>query len=159
MLNFSHKRRLFITHFPILLSAGSALAGCSDQKPTASTLLNAIVDTLIPRDDSPGALDLGLDQKLLQLINRNPERHANLNVFAGRINEISIAQVQTGFTKLSSSKREAMLTTILDEPGQSTNKRALLKLRGYILGWYYRSETGHRSLGYTAPNKYQVTHK
>ena len=156
MTTYSAKRRLFLSRLALTLSSASMVAGCAQAPVSEEQTWRSIVDTIIPRDEHPGALDLDLDAALLKMMNLNPNKFSHVSSLPANLDRLTKLSHSAQFAQLPLPEREQTLLTILYD-GSVTNKRALLVVRAYILQWYYRSETGHKSIGYLPPNKYRVT--
>lgn len=109
-----------------------------------------MADTIIPRDEHPGALDLQLDLQLQQLREASPSSYAYLTALEAYIHNQALTTHQQPFDALEISQREALLLHLLEQPRHAQH-RGLQRLRSLLLRWYYSSAAGHTSLAYTAP--------
>ncbi len=146
-------RRLF------MLGGGAALvspflAACNpNSRKAPPSLMSSICDTILPADEHPGALDLGIDQQLTELKNAGSTRFDFLSNAIEFIDNQAKRRYQTSFTELDIDEREKLILELLQN-APSAQRHQLINLRTEILRRYYRTETGHQSLGYQAPNVY-----
>jgi gluconate 2-dehydrogenase gamma chain len=75
-------------------------------------LLSAVADTIIPKTDTPGALDARVPAKFDALLHNwaAPQRRVELAGALDQINAVALAQEKKVFAALSPAKREALLT-------------------------------------------------
>jgi hypothetical protein len=76
-------------------------------------LLSAVVDTVIPQTDTPGALAAKVPAKFDSLLINwaSPARRTELVGALDEIEKLALAQEKVGFAALSSDKRQTLLTT------------------------------------------------
>lgn len=76
------------------------------------TLLTAVADTMIPKTDTPGALDAKVPAKFDALLLgwASPQRRIELAGALAAIDAAALAQEKRGFAALSPEKRNALLT-------------------------------------------------
>jgi hypothetical protein len=139
----------------LVVSSPVLVAGCSGQQKSTLAL---ILDTLLPADEYPGALELGYEHRLSQQINTDSAKFGYLSGFAEQIDVASKRHHKKAFSALSVEQREALLEQILETGAQMT-QRNLIRLRSLIFRWYYGSAQGQRSLGYLAPATYPARAK
>ena len=151
-----------LTRRKILLGAagGSVLglgswAWLSGRKPASpDDLIASVVDTIVPRDETPGALDLGLDLELIERLENNSKSRERVNNLLTVISEAAIQAHRRPFTRLSQLDRESVLMSILEGENTAPGYVDMHRLRTTIFTWYYRSREVQSSLGYTQPNRY-----
>lgn len=80
--------------------------------PARMALLTAVADTMIPKTDTPGALDAKVPAKFDALLLNwaSPSRKVELVGALAKIDAAAIAQEKKGFAALSPEKRLALLT-------------------------------------------------
>ena len=97
--------------------SGASLAQTADKKPaylnaTDFALLSAVAETIIPRTDTPGAIDArvpaGFDALLAEWA--SPQRRDSLAQILRDIDAYARAQEGTGFAHLSSVRQKRLLT-------------------------------------------------
>jgi len=128
-------------HFPIAFS------------PDESRMLAAVVDTLIPRTDTPGAIDVGVMTFILFMVNRGmlaPERRIFHDGLRAMMRDSQTLH-SGGFSAASVAQREAYLGALdarLNSPAASYLKNPSLAFlatvkRLTVIG-FFTSETGAR---------------
>lgn len=154
-------RRAFLGLFGLTGGLVAALAGTSWlQTPTqskdntrASTehdTLTALVDSMVPADDTPGALDVGIHNTLIKNAAADPVWQARLDKLANQANEKANSYFQTQFTQLSKANRETVLSMLFSHTHIKDQKVLLenLYFKQEVLSLYYNSDTGQQVIGY-----------
>jgi len=132
------------------------LSACREAAPVLN-LPDSLVDTIIPRDDYAGAIDLGLNNTLRAWLNEKPRRTDRFNILLEAINRRAQTQHQRPFNTLSIDHRETLLTDIMDRKSAGNNsdllrtRSTLLHIRRQIMNEYYGSLEGQRSIDYQLP--------
>ncbi len=130
------------------------LAACApNNRQGPQTLMSSICDTILPADEHPGALDLGIDQQLIDVVNSGRTRFDFISSTITFIDNRAKQQHHRSFTELDIDERERLVLELLQN-APSAQRRQQMNLRAEVLRRYYRTETGHHSLGYRAPNSY-----
>ena len=90
---------------PVRSGAGKALT------PAQFKLCSAIADTIVPRTETPGAVDVGVPKLLDGLLRdwASPERRAALVGALDRIDAAARTQARKGFAELPPTERAALL--------------------------------------------------
>lgn len=159
------KRRLF------LISTGTVVTACFwlFNKATNNTdlanpglqvtedlaTLKSVVDTLIPKTDTLGALELGLDQKLVGIVQSNPNEFDLVSGLLASLASLSLSQHQRTFDELDIDQREGLLNQLLARDfADAKARQAMQKLRTTLLSWYYQSREGAAGINYVLPGHY-----
>lgn len=114
-------RREMLGRMAFLLGAaalpGEALAAPAPRarpflNPARMRLLSAVADTMIPKTDTPGALDAKVPAKFDALLLNwaAPARRVELVGALSKIDALALAQEKAGFAALTPEKRTALLT-------------------------------------------------
>lgn len=138
----------------VLAVGGSINYLYSLQPKPEMTILQAIIDTIIPADEQPGALETGIEAKLVQFAGAHPEWEVNIPRMVEQSNALAIKAHKQTFNLLDLSQREQLLGSVLKGKGQLQLFIDLTLVRNQILRWYYASPTGHATLDYLAPSTY-----
>lgn len=149
---------------PIEALAAPARKGAAKRflSPAQFQLLSAIVDTLIPATDTPGAVATGVPKQIDALLLNwaSAERRVELNKAMAAIDKLALSNVKMGFTALTPAKRKELLLgydkeAVKPDPKPSkplTGLAALLgggsapinpgyvKLKELVIALYYNSE-------------------
>ena len=148
---FSLQRRLlFGVGFGLL---GTQLQGCKPLKQNWTTQ-QAILDTILPEDEFPGALDLGYDAKLTEWTKINKRYITRFDSLFAYVEQFAKSNYSKPFNALDADQREELLFRMSQDSEIQTPRHMLSMLRHLILGWYYSSESGHDSLNYLPPYRY-----
>lgn len=75
-------------------------------------LLAAVADTIVPRTDTPGAVDVGVPKAVDGLLRlwASPERRAELIGALDTIDKLAVDQDKQGFARLTPARRHAVLS-------------------------------------------------
>ncbi|MEE9447666.1 MAG: gluconate 2-dehydrogenase subunit 3 family protein [Arenicellales bacterium] len=153
-------RRQFLLGSAVVIGATWAYRQFPRDKPAPlSPILNTavqITDTLIPADQSAGALDIGLDKRMLARLEDDLAWREMIYRLGDAVNKQAWQDHKQLLFALNIDQREALLTTLLnDERSENTQTHDdLLRLRSTMMVWYYRAPAGHQSLQYTLPAHY-----
>jgi hypothetical protein len=128
-------RREALVTIAALAAGSSAHAQTSFLTQSEVDWLKALVDTIIPRTDTPGASDAGVPAFIDRRLAANP---ALTEIFRSGMKSVdSDAQARFGaaFPALSAEQQIALLTSRQDEP-------FFTALKGLTIDGYYTSEAG-----------------
>lgn len=109
-------------------------------------LTGALAELIIPRTDTPGALDVGAHRTIDHLLSvcALPPAQAAFRAGLARIDAVSQAKEGKRFTALKPARQEALLRA-LDAgaaPFTADDGRFFRQLKGYVAFAYYTSEAG-----------------
>lgn len=81
---------------------------------TDKEFIDALVDTIIPKTDSPSASEVGTTEFLVSVINQCTEQRDKFNFYRGldQIHESSIKQFQKKFDELDFEKKQAVVNDL-----------------------------------------------
>lgn len=151
-------RRAFFGKLAGLVTGMVSLAACSREEEaeaavTDRKLLNAFVDTIVPKDQYAGAVEAGVPAQLLERFSKKPEAEKKAQLMLKAINELSRGKFQIPFDQCALEQREMIVDIISksrDEKYKSA-KTTIFRLRSRIIKAFYSSSTGWEILAYTAP--------
>ena len=153
------RRRLTLGAGALLVGSGIVLPAYFKAKPNSdkvhATVVNfstALVDTLVPADDSAGALDIGLHLRLLERTAQEPKWAERLVLIETAIDKLALGTHRKPFSKLGLDQRESLLVELLQR--HSPLQQTVRRFRHLILMWYYASTEGRASAGYQLPADY-----
>ena len=166
-------RRRFFTKIATLTVGSIAVAACSkesDNESEASAskpsnydnksslepdriLLDAFVDTIVPKDQDPGAVEAGVTEELLAWFDEKPEEKTKAMEMLATIDRIANNKFSNTFKKLKLEQREKVLDLTIRSSDSKHNpaRNSIQRLRSRIIRAFYMSPTGWAMLGYTAP--------
>jgi hypothetical protein len=111
------QRALMLVGAAMIPGSAEALAeavtgGKRQLDPARSALLTALADTIVPKTDTPGAIEAGVPQYVDGLLGSwaSPARRTELISALDTIDRLARQQKQKGFAALSPAEREAVLT-------------------------------------------------
>ena len=146
----------------LIVTGGSALAGLAawlgwrKSQPEHWTeqtraLMSAVLDTLIPRDITPSATDLGVDKAILQ--GPGAQIAYRGKTVAGLLwcDEQARAMFGRGFVELGTIDRDAVLQAALVVPANSMPQLFVLSLRDAAFLHYYAHPDAWKGLAYEGP--------
>ena len=116
--------------------------------------LQAILDTLVPRDETAGALDGHLDSKVDWYRKKHRTWRARSKRLITFCEALAVKEHSTRFSTLAVYKRVALLDAVLQDPQKIQFRMDLVSLRSLIFRWYYETESGRQSLNYRLPSEY-----
>ena len=160
-------RRRFFSRFAALLTGTAAIAACGkDEKSTAQhdaqtgtsaelerELLDAFVDTIVPEDKHPGAVQAGVTDELLTGFEVKQKDKIQALDLLNAIDRTAHKKYSQTFNKLELARREKVLGLIMrsrDKQDQQA-RVAINRLRGKIVRAFYLSPAARDMLAYTAP--------
>lgn len=157
-MKYNGKRRNFIlgssSGLVAVLNGGYAQSQSLNPPPQKINTLQAILDTLIPRDDALGALDMHLDTTFDAYRQRHRTWHARADRLVEFCEVLALKEHNTTFSTLEIKQREVLLTSVLRDPQLLQFRMDLSSMRGLVFRWYYETETGRQSIGYRLPSDY-----
>lgn len=119
-------------------------------------LMQSLIDTIIPADEFAGGLDLNLDKQLAAKMQQEPKTQELMNRIYNYIKDATLTQFRAGFSDLDIDQRENLLLQMLKKDSNPSRRSDLRQFRNTLLGWYYDSPEGHKSLGYLLPGHYPL---
>ena len=124
-------------------------------EPTPQDLTRiSLVDTIIPTDQSVGAIELGLDTKLTEEMASKPKAKEWIERMVHSVSQICLAQHRKEFRDLDIDQREQFLNDLLANRVNAITWNDLRRLRRVLLTWYYHSEVGAATVGFYLPAHY-----
>ena len=146
-MTLSRRRFLQIT------AAGVAAGplGCAGTQPLESgplaAVLEAYIDTLLPADSAPGALQLGVPAQIRNLLRR---KRALVPVYRSGLKWLAAQAPQgKGFAELDLAERDALVTR-LSEQSDDMLARFFHKSLRHTMMFYYTNPRAWESLGLDA---------
>lgn len=161
-------RRRFLTKIASLTIGTLAVTACNNEnEQTVSNteelekhssvldrqLLDAFVDTIVPKDQDPGAVEAGVSNELLSWFEEKEEEKDKAMMMLDAIDRVANNKFKKPYIKLALEQREKVLDLTIHsrdkqyQPARNTIQR----LRSRIIRAFYLSPTGWGMLGYTSP--------
>ena len=152
-------RRRFFSKVTALAAGLLGVAACGKEEETGLAsepdreLLDAFVDTIVPRDQDPGAVEAGMPEQLLARFEKKPREKKKAMDMLTTINSVAIKKFSSPFQKLKLEQREKVLDLVLrsGDSKYSPARKSIHGLRTRIVRSFYLSPTGQAMLGYNPP--------
>jgi gluconate 2-dehydrogenase subunit 3-like protein len=121
--------------------------------PVLPASLEALVDTIVPRDQDPGGLDAGVHTRILA---RLPRDRAGLELYRDGLELLDRLARGAGalsFRALPGAERERILSSLASGPAgpETLGERFFHRARRDVLAYYWGSVVGQRVVGYRPP--------
>jgi len=140
-----------ISRRPVAASAQAVSAAPLDADSRAT--LEAVVDTIVPRDRDPGALDAAVPARILARLAIDP---AALRLYRGGLELLDRLARQgnaPSFRALDAAGRERILSSLLSgsRGSEPLAEQFFLRARRDVLAFYWGSEIGQGVVDYRPP--------
>lgn len=153
-------RRAFLSSFLgaslVLRRPKAALA----QEITAAPLdaaslasLEAVIDTIVPRDQDPGALDAGVPARILAHLSTHPEALSLYRAGLELLDRLARQVGASSFGGLDARGRQRVLSSLASDPDnrRERGEQFFARTRRDVLAFYWSSVVGQRVVGYRPP--------
>lgn len=108
----------------------------------------------MPADDTPGALDLKVDDVITNKMQRQPKIDTVVMRLLSAVDKNALSQHQQVFSALNIDQRETLLLEML-QPGTPQRARFdLQRVRQETVKAYYTTTEGQAAINYLAPNQF-----
>lgn len=161
-------RRRFLTKVASLTMGTLAVTACSKESDEAVSrseeceklssaldrqLLDAFVDTIVPKDQDPGAVEAGVTNELLSWFDEKAGEKEKAMVMLDIIDRVANNTFKKPYKKLALEQREKVLDLTIRSRDKQYHaaRNSIQRLRSRIIRAFYLSPTGWEMLGYTAP--------
>ncbi len=125
----------------------------------ARPTLDAFVNTMIPRDETPGALDAGVADAVMASVQSQPELTRLLETGLEALDRASRAHCGRPFASASTEDRQALLRVLAEGrdppgwgPGGPLVGRFWNVARGLIVRLFYASPAGWAEISFPGPS-------
>lgn len=165
MTQFNTRRKFLIAAAALSGAAGLGLYGHQTSQTRnqltkgeltidANPILRSIVDTIIPEDQSPGALSLQIDTQLQQKMLKKPTLNAQVERLLKSVSKASLTTHRQAFETLTIDQRETLLLSMLERDAPQRARFDMQAIRQNVMALFYTSEQGQASINYLAPKHY-----
>jgi len=130
--------------------------GQAQPRPIADieTGMRALVDTIVPADEAPGAVALGVDTVLFSRIRRNANYLKVITETIDTLDTLSAQQSKLTFAGLELAQRSDIVSRVLSSRKQFAEaNRQIGALRAQVLTEFYASELAFTMLDYHPPSQ------
>ena len=147
------RRRLLGSVVAAWLSRPAILRAAPPTKNVVSfrETLTAVVDTIVPRDRDPGAVDVGVVDALLSKLARDADGQRLYRQGCTLVEEAAHAGGAASFRSLDADGRERIFLSTARGTPESMNRRFFERARHDVLSLYWSTETAQRVVGYRPP--------
>ena len=114
-------------------------------------ILPVLVETLLPADKAPGAVDLGVDRQLLERTRRDPRYRRLLERGCRWLDDQAPALGALAFAELEVEDREAVIDRAARAPARTLPRRFFDRVWGDVRTLYYSHPASWPALGYGGP--------
>lgn len=141
-----------LAHSPWLLVLYGKWVGAQETLAVLPTQdLRLLVDTLVPADESPGALALGIHTAVETSIRTHANYQELLLNGVAWLNRESERRYQARFSELPEESREFLLRVAENSPRNSAQRRLFTVLRNDVIQRYYTHPQAWAQLEYQGP--------
>ena len=115
--------------------------------------LEAVVDTIVPRDQDPGAVDAGVPARILAHLATHPDALALYRNGLELVERLARKAGARSFDALDGPARERILASLQSGPAgpRESGGVFLRRVRRDVLAFFWGSVAGHRVVDYRPP--------
>jgi hypothetical protein len=115
--------------------------------------LEAVVDTIVPRDQDPGALDAGVPARILAHLSTHPEALSLYRAGLELLDRLAQQGGASSFGGLDARGRQRVLSSLASDPDNrgERGEQFFARARRDVLAFYWGSVVGQRVVGYRPP--------
>lgn len=121
--------------------------------PSLRATLEAVVDTIVPRDADPGAVDAGVPARIIAHLSTNPDARTLYREGLELVDRLARQTGASSFGALAGPARERILSSLLT--GRNRPREAgeafVVRVRRDVLAFFWGSVTGQRVVDYRPP--------
>ena len=155
-------RRAFFGQIAAIFAGLAGITACNrdeeagnadtDSSVTNENLLNAFVDTIVPKDEDAGAVEAGVPAQLKEYFSKKPGEEKKAQAMLKSIDDISRGRFQNSFDQCALEQREMVLDIITKSRDEKYKpaRTTIFRLRSRIIKTFYSSPTGWEMLAFTA---------
>jgi hypothetical protein len=136
---------------PQVALAQSATASPLDAASLAA--LEAVAETIVPRDRDPGALDAGVPARILDRLAKDSAALALYRAGFDLLDRLARTAGAPAFRALDAPERERVLVSLArgGTGSDTVGERFFVRARRDVLVFYWSSEVGQRAVDYRPP--------
>lgn len=122
------------------------------QSPSYDIIFAAMVDAIVPADEYPGAINLGVNIKLLTHVKKNKNYLQKITSAMAELQQGAQLTQAQDFYQLSLDQRVNIITRMMKSKNTSQNTRIQLSsMRAKTITEFYRSDEAFKMLAYHPP--------
>ena len=152
------ERRQFLSGLvasAMLANVAPGPAGAAEHESSLLTgTLVAVVDTIVPRDRDPGAVDAGVPDRIAESLANDADLRGLYREGLALVEALARERGATAFAALDVEARERIIGSLAGRAGQRSTVGASFyrQVRADVLNRYWASEVGQRAVGYDLPS-------
>lgn len=152
------ERRQFLSGLVASAMLANVAPGPAGADELESSLLTgtlvAVIDTIVPRDRDPGAVDAGVPDRIAQLLANDADLRVLYREGLALVEVLARERGATAFAALDAGARERIIGSLAGRAGQRSTVGAMFyrQVRADVLNHYWASEVGQRAVGYDLPS-------
>jgi len=152
------ERRQFLSGLVASAMLANVAPGPAGADELESSLLTgtlvAVVDTIVPRDRDPGAVDAGVPDRIAQSLVNDGDLRVLYREGLALVEALAQERGSTAFAALDVRERERIIGSLAGRAGQRSTQAASFyrQVRADVLKYYWASEVGRRAVGYDLPS-------
>ena len=115
--------------------------------------LEAVADTIVPRDEDPGAVDAGVPARIIAHLSTHADARTLYREGLELVDRLARQSGAPSFAALAAPARERILSSLPVDPGgpPKIGEAFLLRVRRDVLAFFWGSVTGQRVVDYRPP--------
>ncbi len=114
---------------------------------------SALIDTFVPADQYPGALDLEIDKKLMGKVKKTEGHWDLVAQYLNIVDQLSIDTLGKNFSNALLEQRTNLIETVLDDDSNVELQLQLKTLKNQTFTLFYTSQTAFDMLAYHPPSQ------
>jgi gluconate 2-dehydrogenase subunit 3-like protein len=121
--------------------------------PPLRATLEAVADTIVPRDEDSGAVDAGVPARIVAHLSTHAEALALYREGLELVDRLARETGASSFAALAGPARERLLTSLPSGPGgpRKMGEAFFVRVRRDVLAFFWGSVTGQRVVDYRPP--------
>lgn len=130
---------------------GPRAASAQDADELPRGTLDAVVDAIVPRDSTPGALDVGVPKRILRELSDEPAGRQLYRDGLAMLEALARESSGSSFRSLDVANRERILVSLDSAAPDGLGRRFVRRVRRDVLSLYWASAEAQKIVGYRAP--------
>ena len=120
-------------------------------KPEAN--FSALIDTFVPADQYPGALDLKIDKKLINKVKKSEDYWTQITQYLRTVDQLSVDTFGINFSEALLEQRTNIIETLLDDDSNVELQVQLKTLKNQTFTLFYSTQPAFDMLSYHPPSQ------
>ena len=116
-------------------------------------VFSALIDTFVPADQFPGALDIRIDVKLMEKIKQTDKYWKAITQLLSILDQLCIDTCDTSFYAASLEQRTKMISVLLTDDSQQALQLQLKSLKNQTFAFFYTAQPAFDMLSYHPPSQ------